>query len=214
LGSNPGLARRRRRGGSCRRRGGGHAPSPMHKGRTITVTASGATQRCRNADAPQWWWPQLRAWAPSVVRLGSCLAVVEEADVEVVVVEADAVAAPWRRSWWRPTQSSWWWKPTPSPRHGGGQRGAHSGKHVTVTTQLVEETDVKLMVVQVDVVTTPWRRSTQSLHMKACGPRSRRWRWPRWPASSGGSSGCGRGKENKSCGREDNEKGEKVEDSF
>jgi hypothetical protein len=31
----------------------------------------------------------------------------EETDAEVVVVEVDVVAVPWRRSWRRPTQSSW-----------------------------------------------------------------------------------------------------------
>jgi hypothetical protein len=64
-----------------------------------------------------------------VARLVPCFAIVEEAGVDVVVVEVGViVAAPWKRSWRRPTWSSWWWKPTSLLRRGGGRRGAHGGR--------------------------------------------------------------------------------------
>jgi hypothetical protein len=94
-----------------------------------------------------------------VARPRPCLAVVEEADTKVMVVEADAVTTPWRRSWRhhrgargggsrcchrimeeadaelaRESTSSPHssWKPTSLPRRGGG----HSGKHMVIVTEM------------------------------------------------------------------------------
>jgi hypothetical protein len=59
-----------------------------------------------------------------------------------VVVEADAVAAPQRRSSWR-------WKPMPSPRLGG--RGGGNRRHHRAM-EVMEEAGTELIVVEADAM--------------------------------------------------------------
>jgi hypothetical protein len=59
-----------------------------------------------------------------------------------VVVEADAVAAPQRRSSWR-------WKPMPSPRLGG--RGGGNRRHRRAM-EVMEEAGTELIVVEADAM--------------------------------------------------------------
>jgi hypothetical protein len=62
-----------------------------------------------------------------------------------VVVEADAVAAPQRRSSWR-------WKPMPSPRLGGRGGGNRRHRRAMEVMEVMEEAGTELMVVEADAM--------------------------------------------------------------
>jgi hypothetical protein len=80
------------------------------------------------------------------VHSGPCLAVVEKADVEVVVVEVYAVITSWRSSWRRPTAEVVVMEVVATQLV---EEEDMEVKVVAVTTQLVEEEDAKVEVVTV-----------------------------------------------------------------